>query len=195
MTELKKEEMRAIKDNNTDYFEDLAFSEEKKTKLLEYAISEGKIIMTKVLMDEGVQVKNSWCYHTLMGKKRKPDILAYLEEKGVDLTQGSHILYFKAACGGNLGFSQYLAPKLALAKQDTLYLILINVHNQHKKNDKILYELLTQVMKHSDSETVNKFLDNIKDDVHEHRKWVLNEFLKNEMLLEKEEKQKPKIKI
>lgn len=195
MSDLKKEEMRAIKDNNTDYFEEFSFSEDKKTKLLEYAISQGKIIMTRVLMDQGVEVKNSWCYHTLMDKKRKPEILSYLDEKGVDLTQGHHILYFKAACSGNLNFAQYLAPKLELAEQDTLYLILINVHNKHIKDEKILYTLLKQAMKPANSETINKFLDYIKDDVNEHRKWVLNEFLKNEMLLEKEDKHKPKVKI
>ena len=195
MTEIKKESIRAIKDNNTDYFEDILFSEEEKVKLLEYAISEGKIIMTKVFMEQNVKVINSFCYHNLMSKKRKPDILQYLDEKGVDLTQGNHILYFKAACSGNLNFAKYLAPKLVLAEQKTLYLILINVHNKYTKEEKILYTLLNQVMPHSNSDTINKFLTYIQDDVNQHRKWVLNQFLKNEMLNEKEDKCKSKVKI
>ena len=109
---LNKEQYRRIKDNNIDYFLENNFDYVTKTHILNQAVSLGKLDIIKIYMEQGLQITNSYSLVELMSLKRKVDILQYLDSKGVNLTDNTHICFSASIKAKNIPFAEYLAPKI-----------------------------------------------------------------------------------
>ena len=180
--EPSKEEIKAIQNNDENYF-DGKYSEKQKQGFLRDSVARGKLNIIKFFMEQGVELSPEVygnCIDSLVQKNKKVRVLEYLHSRGVDMTPENTMGLMRAAIALSVENTQYLAQFVPYDHNGiylTLNCIVKRDNFSEKKLPLVKYEpILNILLQKCSSELLKKIMDikgqSSKDE--ENNKYIFN---------------------